>query len=75
MKKAYINILKVIFILPLFCILSTAVHGQQYFYEDFEDGILPDGWDEQTLYGNASWRYENGGAEDPFSYERFPAAA
>lgn len=67
--------LKIIIVLLAINFLSTSIYSQSYFYEDFEDGTLPEGWDEQTLVGNTSWRYENGGAEDPFSYERFPAAA
>lgn len=75
MLQGFVNKLKLIIVMLVFNFLSTTIYSQLYFYEDFENGVLPEGWDEQPIYGNISWQYENGGAEDPYSYERFPAAA
>lgn len=49
---------KLLFPLIILCLCSSIVKGQILFSEDFEEGHLPDGWEQQTLSIDDGWIFD-----------------
>jgi len=58
-----------LFIFAIIILLTSSIFSETVLQENFETGILPDGWSEEYVDGTTSWSYSNGG------YNGHPASA